>query len=444
MSRAPVSGALFFGQLTDRFGRKKLFIATIAVYIVATVLTAFAFSPWYFFLARFVTGAGIGGEYAAINSAIDELIPARLRGRVDLAINGTYWAGAAVGAALAIPLLDTSLLPADIGWRLAFAIGALLGLVILVVRRHVPESPRWLFIHGREEQAERIVDDIERDVEARTGDRTARTGQVHHRPAAAHHPVPHDRRDRVPGVSEEDGARAGAVRRAGVHLQRDHVQPRARWSATTTTSRRACVPVFLVCYAVGNLLGPLLLEPAVRHRGPPPDDHDLLPRLRRADRAADLGVRDRRPAASGASSAALVATFFLASAGASAAYLTVSEIFPMETRALAIAFFYAIGTGAGGIVGPLLFGQFIDTGDRGLVAIGFGDRRRGDGPRRCRRAALRHPRRADPAGGHREATHRGRGRLAGSVTERVRTVWAGRCGTIAYVTSKSAGAHRLE
>src|SRR3954465_9671274 len=152
-----VLGALFFGRLADRLGRKRIFLVTLVVYLIATLATAFSFNLASFALCRFLTGFGIGGEYAAINSAIDELIPARLRGRVDLAINGTYWAGAAVGAALAIPLLDTSLLPADIGWRLAFAIGALLGLVILVVRRHVPESPRWLFIHGREEQAERIV-----------------------------------------------------------------------------------------------------------------------------------------------------------------------------------------------------------------------------------------------------------------------------------------------
>src|SRR3954451_9054776 len=150
-------GALFFGQLTDRFGRKKLFLVTLALYIVATIATAFAMSPVYFFIARFFTGAGMGGGYAAINAAIDELIPERVRGRVDLIINGTYWAGAAMGSLLAVVLLDTSLFPADVGWRLAFGLGAVLGLGILIVRRQVPESPRWLFIHGRAEEADEVV-----------------------------------------------------------------------------------------------------------------------------------------------------------------------------------------------------------------------------------------------------------------------------------------------
>src|SRR5690349_18572994 len=154
-------GALFFGHLTDRFGRRNLFILTLAVYLAATVATAFAFAPWYFFLTRFFTGAGIGGEYAAINSAIDELIPARVRGRVELIINGSYWVGAAAGAVAALFFLNESIFAGDVGWRLAFGTGAILGLAILFVRRNVPESPRWLFIHGREEEAERIVDDIE-------------------------------------------------------------------------------------------------------------------------------------------------------------------------------------------------------------------------------------------------------------------------------------------
>src|SRR3954454_6947737 len=157
-------GALFFGQLTDRLGRKKLFLTTLVLYLVATIATAFAGSAIYFFIARFFTGAGIGGEYAAINSAIDELIPARVRGRVDLVINGSYWLGAAGGALGALLLLDTAIFAPDVGWRIAFGMGAVLGLGILLVRRHVPESPRWLFIHGHEEEAERIVDQIERDV----------------------------------------------------------------------------------------------------------------------------------------------------------------------------------------------------------------------------------------------------------------------------------------
>src|SRR3954453_16634231 len=172
------AGALFFGQLTDRFGRKKLFLLTLALYIVATIATAFATSPLYFFIARFFTGGGIGGEYAAINSAIDELIPARVRGRGDLIINGSYWLGAAFGAVGSLVLLDTSIFAPDVGWRIAFGIGAVFGLAILLVRRHVPESPRWLFIHGREEEAEAIVGSIERDVEEETGEQLDEPGDA--------------------------------------------------------------------------------------------------------------------------------------------------------------------------------------------------------------------------------------------------------------------------
>src|SRR3954469_14254849 len=157
-------GALLFGQLTDRYGRKRLFQVTLLLYLLATVATAFAFAPWYFFLCRFFTGMGIGGEYSAINSAIDELIPARNRGRVDLAINGSYWVGSAIGALVALVLLHKSIFAAAFGWGLAFAAGAVIGVGILLVRRHVPESPRWLFIHGREQEAERLVEQIEAEV----------------------------------------------------------------------------------------------------------------------------------------------------------------------------------------------------------------------------------------------------------------------------------------
>src|SRR4051794_29715813 len=157
-------GALFFGQLTDRYGRKKLFMVTLGLYILASVATAFAFDPWYFFLFRALTGFAIGGEYSAINTAIDELIPARNRGAVDIAINGSFWVGAALGAIGSVLFLDESLFAADVGWRLAFGIGAVLAFAILLVRRHVPESPRWLFIHGRPEEAERIVVEIEQQV----------------------------------------------------------------------------------------------------------------------------------------------------------------------------------------------------------------------------------------------------------------------------------------
>ncbi|NED90472.1 MFS transporter, partial [Streptomyces sp. SID11233] len=135
----------------------------------ATAMTALSFSPWWFFVFRFLTGFGIGGEYAAINSAIDELIPSKYRGRVDLIINGSYWLGAIGGALLSILALNTGIFPKDVGWRLTFALGVVLGLVILLVRRHVPESPRWQFIHGHGDEAEGLVSDVEKGVEAEKG-----------------------------------------------------------------------------------------------------------------------------------------------------------------------------------------------------------------------------------------------------------------------------------
>src|SRR6187431_2555083 len=162
-------GALFFGQLTDRYGRKKLFLITLGVYTVGTVLTAFSMNPMWYFACRFLTGTGIGGEYAAINSAIDELIPAKYRGRVDIAINGSFWVGAAGGALLTIPLLDPTKVDPAWGWRIAFGLGAVLAVGILLVRRNVPESPRWLFIHGREDEGDQIVREIESKVSEETG-----------------------------------------------------------------------------------------------------------------------------------------------------------------------------------------------------------------------------------------------------------------------------------
>lgn len=163
------TGALLFGWLTDRYGRKKLFLITLAVYLGATALTALSYSSWWFFVFRFLTGMGIGGEYAAINSAVDELIPSKYRGRVDLIINGSFWLGALGGSLLSVVLLDTDVLPRDVGWRVSFGLGVVLGLGVLLVRRHVPESPRWMFLHGRAEEAERIVADVERQVERETG-----------------------------------------------------------------------------------------------------------------------------------------------------------------------------------------------------------------------------------------------------------------------------------
>jgi MFS family permease len=176
-------GALYFGWLADRLGRKKLFMITLTLFLAGSVATALSFSFWFFAICRFLTGAGIGGEYSAINSAIDELIPARVRGQVDLTINGSYWIGTMLGSALSLPLLDKALFAGNVGWRLAFAIGGVLALIILFVRRHVPESPRWMFIHGHDKEAEELVADIERQVTEDTGqqlvepDRTIRIKQ---------------------------------------------------------------------------------------------------------------------------------------------------------------------------------------------------------------------------------------------------------------------------
>jgi MFS family permease len=361
-------GALFFGQLTDRFGRKKLFLITLGVYTVATVLTAFSMSPLWYFGARFLTGAGIGGEYAAINSAIDELIPAKYRGRVDVAINGSFWVGAAGGALLTIPLLDPQVIDQAWGWRLAFGLGAILAVGILVVRRNVPESPRWLFIHGREDEGEQIVRDIERIVVEESG------------------------KD-LPSVSETITIR-----------QRKTISiPEIAKTVFTLYPRRTvlCFSLFvgqaflynaffftygdtlgtffdvkqtgyyIAVFAASNFAGALLLGP-------------LFDRVGRVKMIAGTYILSGvLLAIAGVVLGDLTAVsltvfgaviFFFASAGASAAYLTASEVFPMETRALCIAFFYAIGTAAGGIAGPLLFGKLIDdaSADKDITAIAIG------------------------------------------------------------------------
>ncbi len=363
-------GALFFGHLTDRFGRRNLFMLTLALYLVATVATAFAFAPWYFFIARFFTGAGIGGEYAAINSAIDELIPARVRGRVDLVINGTYWLGSAAGAAGALVLLDTSNFPANIGWRLAFGIGALFGIFVLLVRRNVPESPRWLFIHGRDEEAERIVGEIEEDVERDTG-----------RPL----PEPEGERLRIrqrQTISFREIARVAftmyprrAVLGLALFIGQAFLYNGVTFNLGTLLSGfygvpSAKVPLFFILWALSNFLGPLALGHLFDTVGRKP--MITASYLGSAVVAVILGILFvTNTGGPWTFIAVLAVTFFLASAGASAAYLTVSEIFPMETRALAIAFFYAVGTAIGGITGPLLFGQLINSGQRGMVVWSF-------------------------------------------------------------------------
>ncbi len=362
-------GALFFGQLTDRFGRKKLFIITLGIYLVATGATAFAFAPWYFFVARFFTGAGIGGEYAAINSAIDELIPARVRGRVDLIINGSYWLGSAAGSAAALLFLDTSIFAIDLGWRLAFGLGVVLGIAILLVRRNVPESPRWLFIHGREEEAERIVSSIEDGIREDTGEELPEPEES----------ITVRQRESIPFRTIARTAFKVYPKRAilglALFVGQAFIYNGVTFNLGTLFTTffgvsSSIVPIFIVIYALGNFAGPVTLGRLFDTVGRKPMIAGAY--LGSAGVTVVMAVLFANGTlGKWGFEALLVVAFFLASAGASAAYLTVSEIFPMETRALAIAFFYAVGTAAGGIAGPLLFGNLIGSGERGQVEIAF-------------------------------------------------------------------------
>ena len=361
-------GALFFGQLCDRFGRKKLFLITLGLYIASTVATAFAFAPWFFFAARFLTGAGIGGEYSAINSAIDELIPARARGRVDLVINGSYWLGSILGSAAALFFLS-GIFSVFLGWRLAFGVGAAIGLAVLFVRRKVPESPRWLFIHGREGEAEAIVAGIEEETEAQTGQDLDEVDKA----------ITVRQRTTIPFREIARVAYKLYPRRAilclALFVGQAFLYNGVTFNLGTLMTgfykvSSSVVPVFIIIYAAGNLAGPLVLGRLFDTIGRKPMiSGTYLGSALLAVMLAGLFVSGSLTSVTFI--IVVVAVFFLASAGASAAYLTASEIFPMETRALAIAFFYAIGTAVGGISGPLLFGSLISSGARSEVAIGF-------------------------------------------------------------------------
>lgn len=362
-----VIGALGFGWLTDRVGRKKLFFVTLALYLAATAATALSWNLASFTVFRFLTGAGIGGEYTAINSTIQELIPARYRGFTDLVINGSFWLGAALGAVAAIVLLDPALFAADVGWRLAFLIGATLGLVVFVMRFWIPESPRWLVIHGRPEEAERVAAAIERIAVPHAQDDglrpRIRLRMRHHTPLRE-----------VAAVLFH-----GYRRRSLVGLTLMAAQA-FFYNAIFFTYALVLgdfygIPAdrvgwYLLPFAAGNFLGPLLLGRLFDTVG------------RRAMIGLTYGVSGVLLALSGYLFAAGVLSartqtmawmviFFFASPAASAAYLTVSETFPLEIRALAIAAFYAIGTGIGGVVGPALFGVLIETGSRGSVFAGY-------------------------------------------------------------------------
>jgi MFS family permease len=362
-----VLGAFFFGWLTDRLGRKKLFTITLSVYLLATAATALSWNFLSFGLFRFLTGAGIGGEYTAINSTIQELIPARLRGWTDLVINGSFWLGAAIGAGGSIVLLDPSFIDPGLGWRLAFLIGAIIGLIIVMMRFWIPESPRWLVTHGFVQAAERIV----RGVEAQfpRGERAP----------ARRHKVQLRTRDHTP---LREVARALFVtyrQRTLVGLSLMAAQA-FFYNAIFFTYALILtefyntpadhVGWYILPFAAGNLLGPLILGRLFDTVG-----RKIMITSTYAVSGILLAVTaylfGRNLVSAPELTMAWMIVFFFASAAASSAYLTVSEIFPLELRALAIAFFYAVGTAIGGIAGPLLFGMLINTGARGGVAVGY-------------------------------------------------------------------------
>ncbi len=365
-----ISGALFFGRLTDRLGRKKLFLVTLGLYLGATALTALSWSFASFAFFRALTGFGIGGECAAMNSAIDELLPARVRGFADIALNGTYWVGAALGALASAVLLDPHVVGHRLGWRLAFGLGAVLGFSILFIRRLLPESPRWLLIHGRRDEAERVVEQIEATVmrEDRIGALPPAHGtmRIHVRPHTS--------------IRDVLRTLGGPYRRRtllglGLMISQAFFYNAIFFTYALVLATFYDVPpehigFYIVPFAVGNFLGPLTIGRLFDSIG------------RRRMIAATYGASAVMLFVTGLlfERGVLTATtqtvlwsiiFFVASSAASSAYLTVSEVFPLEIRAMAIAVFYAIGTGVGGLVAPSLFGALIETRSRASVFAGY-------------------------------------------------------------------------
>jgi MFS family permease len=363
-----ISGALFFGWLTDRLGRRKLFFITLTIYLVATAATALSWNFWSFALFRLATGAGIGGEYTAINSTIQELIPARVRGWTDLIINGSFWVGAAMGAVAAIVLLDPSVIDLAFGWRLAFLIGAVLGLVIVIMRLWIPESPRWLMIHGDAQRAETIVSAIEERL-GLTAD-----GGEHDRPRVRLHRRTHTSLAEVGRTLFRTYRQRTLVGITLMAAQAFFYNAIFFTYALVLTDFYA-VPAnlvgwYILPFAAGNFLGPLLLGRLFDTVG-----RKIMIGLTYAVSGVLLAAAgflfSRNLLSAQGLTVAWMIIFFFASAAASSAYLTVSETFPLEIRALAIAFFYAMGTGIGGAGSPWLLGILIDTGSRDSVFAGY-------------------------------------------------------------------------
>ncbi len=355
-----VLGALYFGRLADKLGRKRMFLVTLVVYLIATVLTAFTWDLYSFAFCRFVTGFGIGGEDAAIYSAIDVLFPARLRGRVDLAINGTFWIGAAMGAGLSILLLNPSYIGPEYGWRIAFGLGGILAFAILLVRRHVPESPRWLLMHGRHDEAQAVVRRIEDEV----GVTHPAEGSLAIRPLRS---IPWGDVFHVLMVRHRSRAIFGLTLMASQAFFYNaifftYALVLARFYGIADDR----VGYYIFPFALGNFLGPLVLGHLFDSVG------------RRFMIAATYAVAGIGLLASGyafsqewltptTQALAWSAIFFVASAAASSAYLTVSEVFPLEMRAVSISLFYAAGTALGGFLGTPLYGAMIESGSRSAL-----------------------------------------------------------------------------
>ncbi len=364
-----VGGALFFGWLTDRVGRKTMFTVTVLVYLLATVASGLAWNFWSFALFRAITGAGIGGEYSAVNATIQELIPARRRGYVDLVINGSFWIGAALGAGGALVVLDPAIMPPAYGWRAAFVIGGAIGFVTLLMRRWIPESPRWLMTHGQPEAAERAMAQIERAVAATAGplpavpDRTLRL-----------------RRDTKSWFLQGLKALFTQYRRrtvVGIALMTAQAfcYNAIFFTYALILTRFYHVPsgrvgLFILPFAAGNFAGPLILGPlfdSIGRKAMVTATYVLSGLLLAVTGwLFALGVLDAVQ-----QTAAWTVIFFFASAAASSAYLTVGEVFPLEVRATAIAIFYAFGTALGGVCGPAVFGHLIESGSREALLYGY-------------------------------------------------------------------------
>lgn len=364
-----VLGAVFFGWLTDRLGRKKLFFITLAVYAVATAATATSWNIWSFMAFRFLTGAGIGGEYVAINSTIQEFIPARVRGWTDLAINGSFWIGAAIGAAGSIVLLDPAHFAPDVGWRVAFLLGGMLALIIFIMRLWIPESPRWLLTHGRAEEANAIIASIENGFRA----------QGHVLPDTPLNTIRLQPRSHTPlrevfqtlfGTNRHRTLVGFSLMSAQAFFYNAIFFTYALVLTDFYRVPAAHVGWYILPFAAGNFLGPVVLGrffDTIGRRQMLAFTYTMSALLLTV--TGWLFARDMLTAAQ--LTGCWMVVFFFASAAASAAYLTVSETFPLEIRALAIAFFYAIGTGIGGTIGPWLFGVLIETQSRDSVFVGY-------------------------------------------------------------------------